>query len=71
MDEPRNIVIIGGVDGEQGKLQTYLEPVKLSDNIGLAITSIFHGEVFNISSAYNKIHFTTTVTVGAEQKQKP
>ena len=71
MDEPRNVVILGGVDGEQGKLQTYLEPVKLSDNIGLAITSIFHGEVFNISSAYNKIHFTTTVTVGAEQKQKP
>ena len=71
MDEPRNVVIVGGVDGQQGKLQTYLDPVKLSDNIGLAITSIFHGEVFNISSSYNKIHFTTTVKGGAQQNQKP
>ena len=71
MDQPRNVVIVGGVNGQQGKLQTYLEPVKLSDNVGLAVTSIFHGEVFNVSSAYNKIHFTTTVRDGAERNQKP
>ena len=65
MDQPRNVIIVGGVDGEQGKLQTYLEPVKLSDNIGLAVTSIFHGEVFNISSSYNKVHFTTPTQEGS------
>ena len=63
MNQPRNVVIVGGIDGEQGKLQTYLEPVKLEDNFGLAVTSIFHGEVFNISSSYNKVYFYMDILI--------
>ena len=70
MDQPRNVIIVGGVDGQQGKLETYLDPVKLSDNTGLAVTSIFHGEVFNVSSSYNKIHFTAHISQGVELVEK-
>ena len=57
MNDPRNIVIVGGKNGEQGKLETNLEPVKLSQRMEIAVTSIFHGEVFNISDKNNKVEF--------------
>ena len=57
MNDPRNIVIVGGENGKQGKLETNLEPVKLSQRMEIAVTSIFHGEVFNISEKNNQVDF--------------
>ena len=57
MNDPRNIVIVGGENGEQGKLETNPEPVKLSQRMEIAVTSIFHGEVFNISEKNNQVDF--------------
>ena len=61
MGDPRNIVIVGGVDGQQGRLETYLDPVKLTQKMEIGVTSIFHGEVFNISSKNNVINFTVKI----------
>ena len=49
MESPRTIIVVGGENGNQSKLHTQLEPIKLEQNIGIAVTSIFHGEVFNIN----------------------
>ncbi len=57
MENPHTIVIVGGVDGNQAKLETQLEPTKLEQNVGIAITSFFHGEVFNINESNNTIHY--------------
>ena len=57
METPHTIVIVGGVDGNQSKLETQLEPTKLNQDVGIAITSLFHGEVFNINETNNTIHY--------------
>ena len=54
---PNTIVIVGGESNNQAKLTTQLEPVKVSDNVGLAITSIFHGAVYNINESNNMVSF--------------
>jgi hypothetical protein len=58
-DTPNTIVIVGGEADNQAKLNTQLEPVRVKEDIGLAITSIFHGAVYNINDTNNKIHFYT------------
>ncbi len=57
METAHTIVIVGGVDGNQSKLETQLEPTKLKQNVGIAITSLFHGEVFNINDSNNTITY--------------
>ena len=57
MDTPNTIVIVGGLNDNQAKLQTQLKPVKIEKNLGLAITSIFHGEVYNINKNNNTVRF--------------
>ena len=56
MDYNRSIIVISeGVN--QSKLTTQLEPIRLSQNRGLAIKSIFHGTVFNINKNNKYIHY--------------
>ena len=57
METPHTIVIVGGVDGNQAKLETQLEPTKLNQDVGIAITSLYHGEVFNINDSNNTITY--------------
>ena len=53
MEGTRSIVIVGGEDGNSAKLSTQLEPIRFSENKGLAIKSIFHGTVCNINHNNN------------------
>ena len=57
METPHTIVVVGEKDGNQANLHTQLEPVRLEEEIGIAVTSIYHGEVFNIHEGNNKIHY--------------
>lgn len=56
MEDARSIVVISN-ENELSKLYTQLEPVKLHENKGLAIKSIFHGTVCNINKYNNKVHY--------------
>lgn len=57
MATPNTIIIVGGEDGNQAKLQTLIKPVRLDRQVGLAITSICHGQVHNINDDNNRIIF--------------
>ena len=57
MGKIQNIVIVGGEKGNPARFTTLIEPTKLNRNMGMAITSIFHGEIFNIHNGNNKITF--------------
>ena len=61
MDVPNTIVIVGGEENNQAKLSTLLKPVKIDSQVGLAITSIFHGEVYNINESNNNVYFRMDV----------
>lgn len=58
MEDTRSIVIVGGEDGNLARLTTQIEPIRLSENKGLAIKSIFHGTVCNINHNNNKVHYS-------------
>ena len=57
MGKIQNIVIVGGEKGNPARFSTLIEPTKLNRNMGMSITSIFHGEIFNIHNGNNKITF--------------
>lgn len=53
----KTIIIVGGEGDNQAKLSTQLEPVKITDGVGIALTSIYHGEVHNINGSNNVIEY--------------
>lgn len=55
MTTPNTIVIVGGEKNNQAKLQTQLKPIRLNEQVGLAVSSIYHGEVFNVNNENNSI----------------
>ena len=57
MDSIRSIIAVGGYEGNQSKFITQIKPTKLKEDAEIALTSIFHGQVLNISGDNNKIHF--------------
>ena len=57
MEGIRNIVIVGGQDGNPSRFITQIEPVKLDAEHEMAITSLHQSEVFNIHSGNNKVYF--------------
>ena len=56
MEYTRTIVVIGGTGkGENpAKLHIQIEPVRLDKDMSMAITSISHGELYNVHSRNNK-----------------
>ena len=52
-----NIIAVGGHEGNQARFLTQIEPVKLKEDAEIAVTSIFHGQIFNITNSNNKIYF--------------
>ena len=56
MNLVQNIVVIAGQDDNPSKLKTKLEPIKLSQHMGLAVTSFSYGELLNIYERNNKIY---------------
>ena len=57
MNNIHNIIAVGGHEGNQARFLTQIEPVKLKEDAEIAVTSIFHGQIFNITNANNKIYF--------------
>lgn len=56
MNLVQNIVVIAGQNDNPSKLKTKLEPIKLSQHMGLAVTSFSYGELLNIHEGNNKIY---------------
>ena len=50
MDHPHNFVVVGDNTKTPAKSSTQLQPIKLNQNVGMAINSIFHGNIHNINS---------------------
>ena len=61
MDHPHNFVVVGDNKGTPGKFFTQLQPIKLEENVGMAITSIFHGSIHNITSENQKIIYEVAI----------
>ena len=61
----RNIVLVGSEDETtNSKFVTRLEPIRIHENEALAIKSIFHGPIFNISNKNNIIYFRMPLPLG-------
>ena len=70
MDNIQNIVVIGGKGKNPAKLRTQLEPVKLDIDMEMAITSLSHGEIYNIHNENNKI-YVSKVEFGISMDTNP
>ena len=62
MNSIRNVVIVGGENGNTSRFTTQIGPIKLDNDYEMAITSLCHGEVFNIHSGNNKVYFYLTAS---------
>ena len=61
MEYTHTIVVIGGKGENPAKLHTQIAPVRLDKDMSMAITSISHGEIYNVHSANNKIYLNSLV----------
>ena len=52
-----NIAIIGGSDENPAYFETQIEPMKLSTDCEVCVSSIYHGEVYNIHDGNNTVYF--------------
>ena len=64
MEYTRTIVVISGKGDNPAKLHTQIQPVRLDKDMSMAITSISHGEIYNVHSGNNKIYLNSS-TEGA------
>ena len=58
-----NYVIAGGRNADPGSLSMNMEPVRLSEGMGIAIKSIAYGEVYNVSEINNSFTITLKASV--------
>ncbi len=68
MEYTHTIVVIGGKGENPAKLHTQIAPVRLDKDMSMAITSISHGEIYNVHSSNNKIYVnsvTLSTMIGA------
>ena len=59
MEYTHTIVVIDGKEKNPAKLHTRLEPIRLDKDTSMAITSISHGEIYNVYSGNNKIYLNS------------
>ena len=57
MNDISNIVIVGGSNENPAYLETQIDPVKLSTNCEVCVSSLCHGEVYNIHDGNNTVYF--------------
>ena len=73
MNHPHSLVVVGSNEKTPAKFSTQLEPIKLNQNVGMAVKSIFHGSIKNVTVQNKKIPFMVNVTglrgVNAEWKK--
>ena len=61
MSHPHNVVVVGSNTETPAKFFTQLDPVKLTENVGMAIRSILHGSINNVTLENKKIHFSVNL----------
>ena len=59
MEYTHSIVVVDGKGGNPAKLHTQLEPIRFDKDMSMAITSISHGEIYNVYSGNNKIYLNS------------
>ena len=57
MNDISNIIIVGGSNENPAYLETQLDPVKLSTDCEVCVSSLCHGEVYNIHEGNNTVYF--------------
>ena len=61
MQHPHNFVLVGDNSKSPAKFSTQLQPIKLEENVGMAINSIFHGSIHNITSENQEIIYEVDI----------
>ena len=59
MEYTHTIVVVGGKGENPAKLHTQLEPIRFNKDVSMAITTISHGEIYNVHSGNNKIYLNS------------
>ena len=57
MNDISNIVIVGGANVNPAYFETQIDPVKLSTDCEVCVSSLCHGEVYNIHNENNTVYF--------------
>lgn len=63
MENISNVVVVG-TGSNPSKLHTQLDPVRLTSDMGMTVTSICHGEAFNITKDNNSFRLWLTLVDG-------
>ena len=64
-----NYVVCGGRKSNPATLSVRMQPVKLDQNMGMAVTSIGHGEIFNINSTNQRFILKVKAEIDEERKK--
>ena len=65
-----NYVVCGGRKSNPAFLSVQMQPVKLTQNTGMTVTSIGHGEIFNVNSYNQKFALRVKSNGNADQAGK-
>ena len=72
MKHLNNLVVVVGDNRENsGKYSTQLNPVKLEENVGIAIISIFHSTICNINSENQYFSIRLPIETGEDREENP
>ena len=63
MDHPHNFVVVGDNAKDAAKYNTQLQPISLEENFGMAITSMYHGSIHNITTNNQEIVYEVKMKV--------
>ena len=66
-----NYVVCGGRKSNPASLSVHMQPVKLTQNTGMAVTSIGHGEIYNINSFNNKYMLKVKSSERVDESGRP
>ena len=61
MNHPHNFVVVGDNSKTPARFSTQLQPIKLDQNVGMAINSIFHGSIHNITSENQHVTYEVDI----------
>ena len=67
MEHPHNFVVVGDNEKDAAKYNTQLQPITLEENFGMAITSIHHGSIHNITLNNQEVVYEVEMEVKMEE----
>ena len=66
MEHPHNFIVVGDNEKDAAKYNTQLQPITLEENFGMAITSIHHGSIHNVTSNNQEVIYEVKMEVKME-----